>query len=199
MVGLPLTNSALLPCLPVDMAALAAHALEEEIWLTPKPGLVDSENSGSHQDMDLPLFLASIAAIRPWLSQFVILGQQHAFHPASSQLVSLRPAGIACEQAMFTATAGVNTHKGGIFALGLLCSASGRLQGRGDRLTQSALCQEVSAICQGLVARELRSSQRRATVGEKLFAQYGLTGARGEAESGFATVRRHVLPHWFDE
>ena len=39
---------------------------------------------------------------------------------------------LAAEQAMFAATGGVNTHKGGIFALGLLCTAAGRLLGRGN-------------------------------------------------------------------
>jgi hypothetical protein len=36
--------------------------------------------------------------------------------------------GMACEQAMYAATDGVNTHKGGIFP-GLICFAAGRLRG----------------------------------------------------------------------
>jgi triphosphoribosyl-dephospho-CoA synthase len=42
----------------------------------------------------------------------------------------------------------------------------------------------------GLVARELAGRSAAATAGERQFQQLGLTGARGEAESGFATVRR---------
>jgi triphosphoribosyl-dephospho-CoA synthetase len=45
------------------------------------------------------------------------------------------------------------------------------------------------------VARELAGRSAAATAGERQFQQLGLTGARGEAESGFATVRR-VLPQW---
>jgi triphosphoribosyl-dephospho-CoA synthase len=107
--------------------------------------------------------------------------------------------GIACEQAMFAATDGVNTHKGGIFSLGLLSFAAGRLRGLGWQLSADALCNEVSAICRGLVARELAGRAQAITAGEKQFRDYGLTGARGEAEQGFITVRRAVLPFWQQE
>lgn len=35
------------------------------------------------------------------------------------------------------------------------------------------------------------------TAGEKQYRQYRLTGARGEAEQGFSTLRRDVLPYWY--
>jgi triphosphoribosyl-dephospho-CoA synthase len=57
--------------------------------------------------------------------------------------------GMACEQAMYAATNGVNTHKGGIFALGLLCFAAGRVK----NVSAESLCCEVSNICRGLVSR----------------------------------------------
>jgi triphosphoribosyl-dephospho-CoA synthase len=53
----------------------------------------------------------------------------------------------------------------------------------------------VSNICRGLVSRELAARSGQATAGERQFQQYGLTGARGEAESGFATVRK-ALAQW---
>ncbi|MEE3662882.1 triphosphoribosyl-dephospho-CoA synthase CitG [Brenneria sp. g21c3] len=195
MAGLALTDA----LAQTDFAALAEAALREEVWLTPKPGLVDSVNNGAHDDMDLPLFLRSIEAITPWLRQFVLLGRRDAAYPASAMLMRIRPAGLACEQAMFTATAGVNTHKGGIFSFGLLCVAAGRLAGRQRPLTAGALCAEVAAMCHGLVERELQRCRRASTAGERLFQAHGLTGARGEAQSGFLTLRRHVLPHWFKQ
>ncbi|MBJ3815861.1 triphosphoribosyl-dephospho-CoA synthase CitG [Shimwellia pseudoproteus] len=191
MTGLPATNPG-----EVDVVALAEQALCQELMLTPKPGLVDSANSGAHRDMNYITFTRSIAAIVPWLRVFEQCGHRYAHLPAKAMLAQLRPAGIACEQAMFTATGGVNTHKGGIFALGLLCCAAGRLQARGQALTAGALCRQVSAICQGMVARELAGSKPGATAGQRQYQQLGLTGARGEAESGFATVRRYVLPGW---
>lgn len=194
MAGLLATNP-----IAVDVPALTVQALYLELGLTPKPGLVDRANNGSHDDMDHALFLSSIAAIAPWFTIFAQTGAKHAHKPTAVQLSLLRPAGLACEQAMFTATNGVNTHKGGIFSLGLLCFAAGRLQAQHQILRADTLCQEVSAICQGLVERELASRPRAATAGEKQFRDYGLTGARGEAEQGFITVRKEVLPYWHQE
>ncbi|MGK3632081.1 triphosphoribosyl-dephospho-CoA synthase CitG [Enterobacter cloacae] len=176
---------------PHDVPALAAEALWQELALTPKPGLVDRLNNGSHRDMDHALFVRSIMAITPWFSRFAELGNTHADKPAGEQLRLLRPMGMACEQAMYAATNGVNTHKGGIFALGLLCFAAGRVK----NISAESLCCEVSNICHGLVSRELAERSGQATAGERQFRQYGLTGARGEAESGFATVRK-ALAQW---
>ncbi|WP_437615272.1 triphosphoribosyl-dephospho-CoA synthase CitG [Erwinia sp. V71] len=196
MHGLPAINPLTLVSAQ-QIAVLSHEALTREIWLSPKPGLVDALNSGAHRDMDLALFLASIEAVSPWFSHFVSVGQQSAALPAHEALAQARLPGLACEQAMFSATGGVNTHKGGIFSLGLLCFAAGRLQA--ETLTQSRLCAEVAALCHDLVARELKHSARQATIGERLYHRFGLTGARGEAQSGFATVRRHVLPYWHQE
>ncbi|WP_253382042.1 triphosphoribosyl-dephospho-CoA synthase CitG [unidentified bacterial endosymbiont] len=186
MTGLLATKSR-----PVDVPGLAAEALWQELELTPKPGLVDKLNSGSHSDMDHALFALSIKAITPWFARFAELGEAQGQQPAAEQLRIIRPMGIACEQAMYAATGGVNTHKGVIFALGLLCFAAGRMK----ESCAESLCCEVSNICRGLVARELADRRGLSTAGERQFQQYGLTGARGEAESGFATVRQ-ALAMW---
>ncbi|MGS3447760.1 triphosphoribosyl-dephospho-CoA synthase CitG [Klebsiella electrica] len=178
-------------CGAIDVPRLAEEALWQELELTPKPGLVDRLNNGAHHDMDHALFVRSITAITPWLSRFTELGSDYADQPPGEQLRLLRPMGMACEQAMYAATGGVNTHKGGIFSLGLLCFAAGRVR----EVTASSLCSEVGMLCQGLVVRELAGRGAAATAGERQFQQLGLTGARGEAESGFATVRG-VLPQW---
>lgn len=175
----------------LNVPQLSEEALWLELELTPKPGLVDKHNNGSHRDMDHALFTRSIKAIAPWFSRFAELGAEHAGKPASEQLRLIRPMGMACEQAMYAATDGVNTHKGGIFALGLLCFAAGRV----NDVNAHALCCEVNNICRGLVDRELVGRTGRATAGERQYQDYGLTGARGEAQSGFATVR-NVLVHW---
>ncbi len=196
MHGLPAINPLALVTAQ-QIAVWSQEALTREVWLSPKPGLVDARNSGAHRDMDLALFMRSIRAIAPWFSHFVTVGEQSAALPAADALAQARLPGLACEQAMFSATGGVNTHRGGIFALGLLCFAAGRLSDA--VLTQQTLCNEVAALCHGMVARELKHSSREATIGERLYHRFGLTGARGEAQSGFATVRRHVLPYWHQE
>jgi len=177
--------------------AIAEHAdraLLTEVMLTPKPGLVDRRNCGAHRDMGLHTFLASARAIAPWWPRFVEIGYASAHVPARGSLQSARSAGVRCEQAMLRATGGANTHKGAIFSLGLLCVAAGRLLANGILLDQERMCSEVASICVGLVDRDLNRPGDAQTAGERAFRRYGLTGARGEAASGFATVRTTVLP-----
>lgn len=176
------------------IASYAHQALLTELTLTPKPGLVDQRNSGAHDDMDLQIFLVSARAIAPWWLRFVEIGYACAHVPEKTFLSLARPAGVLCEQAMLEATGGVNTHKGAIFSLGLLCCASGRLLAKGIGLSREHLCSEVARICLGLVDRELSSKEETNTAGERSFRRYGITGARGEAASGFALVRSVALP-----
>ncbi|MEX0560019.1 triphosphoribosyl-dephospho-CoA synthase CitG [Raoultella terrigena] len=177
-----------------SVAELAAEAMYREITLTPKPGLVDRDNSGAHQDMNFTVFMASIAAVAPWFSLFFNVGKETASLGGMQTLRAIRPTGLACEQAMFAATGGVNTHKGGIFSLGLLCAAAGRLSQRDEALTQRSLCNETRLICTGIVELELKKSGVAKTKGEQLFQTFGFTGARGEAASGFMTARTAGLP-----
>ncbi|WP_337261682.1 MULTISPECIES: triphosphoribosyl-dephospho-CoA synthase CitG [unclassified Serratia (in: enterobacteria)] len=172
----------------------AYRALLMEVNLTPKPGLVDRHNNGAHRDMNLGHFYRSARAIGVWLPRFIQQGIADAGLPARQQLARLRPLGMACEQQMFRATGGVNTHKGSVFSLGLLCAAFGRLHQQQRQITPESLCGEVAAICCGLVARELQQHNRQQTAGQRLFSELGLLGARGEAESGFQTVAQGALP-----
>jgi triphosphoribosyl-dephospho-CoA synthase len=179
--------------LAAKVTHVAYRALLHEVLLTPKPGLVDRRNTGAHRDMDVYSFIAGARAISPWFRRFFAHGLDGCDIPAEMFLPTIRPEGMACEQAMLRATGGVNTHKGGIFAFGLLCAAAGRLTGRGRLLTREELCAEVARMCAGILG-ELRRDVTATTAGEHIFRRHGLTGARGEAQSGFATVRRFALP-----
>lgn len=96
---------------------------------------------------------------------------------------------------MLEATGGVNTHRGAIFAFGLLSAAAGRLVSKGEPIEQHRLCDQVARFCRGMVMQELSSaSGEQLSKGEAHFLRYGLSGARGEAESGFRTVRTQALP-----
>ncbi|WP_391592289.1 triphosphoribosyl-dephospho-CoA synthase CitG [Yersinia massiliensis] len=173
---------------------LAYRAMLTEVNLTPKPGLVDRNNCGAHQDMALIDFYYSADAIAPWLPRFIEQGINHHHLCGQAALNNLRPLGLACENSMFRATGGVNTHKGSVFSLGLICCALGRLKARAEQIDAEAVCQEVAHLCSGLTQRELYQTNPQQTAGQRLFYQHGLTGARGEAESGFATVLTHALP-----
>jgi triphosphoribosyl-dephospho-CoA synthase len=176
------------------MARLANAAVVREMRLTPKPGLVDRTNSGAHRDMDLATFRASAAAISPWFSVLFHHGVTQSQLAPTHFLANIRADGMACERAMLRATQGVNTHKGSVFAFGLLCAAGGRLAGRGEVVSSESVCAEVAQLCCGLVSRELCAASSKLTAGERLYAQHGLTGARGEAQSGFATARTYGVP-----
>ncbi|MBN3868403.1 triphosphoribosyl-dephospho-CoA synthase CitG [Gluconobacter kondonii] len=181
------------------ISQIARSALLKEINLSPKPGLVDRFDNGAHSDMDHALFLESIDAISPFFSLFYESGC--ASTSSKEALNDLRKVGVKCENAMFSATNGVNTHKGGIFALGLLCGASGRLISNNHECTIENVCIEVSRICDGLLHNDLRSGNERCappTAGQLIYRQYGFGGARAEAESGFLTVQRYALPAYRD-
>ena len=182
---------------------LALTATLGEAAAAPKPGLVDPRSRGAHRDMDYFSFLASAAALAPWFSEFARLGARHRGEP-SGLLPVLREAGKAAERDMFAATGGVNTHKGLIFSMGLLCAGAGRLAASGVLPPCPQACAEpgliaslAAEIVSGITLRELGGTDtagRGGTVGEKLYAREGVRGIRGEAEDGFPSVLLHALP-----
>ena len=176
-----------------DAARLATQALLYEVATTPKPGLVDRENSGSHRDMDFFTFQASAAALFPYFSQCVKIGRETV--DAQETFRRLRLPGKLAEGEMRRATGGVNTHKGAIFSMGILCGALGRLERESWRNPETVLA-ECAAMTKGLVSKDYvnLTPETVKTAGQKLYLQYGITGVRGQAEGGFPTVCNVGLP-----
>ena len=173
---------------PAEIARKAREALEREVLLTPKPGLVDAANCGAHKDMDKNAFLRSAAALEPWFLSMAERGKARFEAAPADLLPELRPIGLRAEQDMYAATGGVNTHKGALFSLGLLCAAAGHLTANGQPLTEESLCTFCARMTAGITARELSGDD---THGLAVHAAYG---AKGEAESGFVSVRELALP-----
>ena len=100
----------------------------------------------------------------------------------------LRAIGIEAERAMLTATGGVNTHRGAIFGLGLLCAANGfRHAYCIDRPLGTLIAERWGeAILSGPVA--LRSH------GAEAARRHGVGGARMEAAHGLPSVYTIALP-----
>lgn len=113
------------------IASEAVSALLFEAAAAPKPGLVTPFSKGAHRDMDYFLFLRSGAALAPYFASFVRIGAALAGKVPEDTLSPLRAEGLRAEKAMSDATGGVNTHKGLIFSLGILCAAAGRIAVRG--------------------------------------------------------------------
>lgn len=175
---------------------LCRMAMLWEVYTTPKPGLVDRNNTGSHQDMDVELFEKSCRALEGYFVDCVETGEeQHSLSP-DSLLKHLRPLGQEAEQVMFEATGGVNTHKGMIFSLGILCGALGQLLGDHRKPDAEWVCRRAGDAAMPALQRDLAGLEGRdkLTAGEKQYLAYGIPGIRGEAASGFLSVQRYALP-----
>ena len=79
------------------IAGQAARALLYEVCATPKPGLVDRANNGSHKDMDVFTFVDSTAALLPYFRQAVSIGQDTAECSPGETFLRLRRAGLEAE------------------------------------------------------------------------------------------------------
>ena len=110
-------------------------------------------------------------------------------------LDTLRRAGKLAEARMSRVTSGVNTHKGLIFSLGIMCAAYGWLIRTKTVFTPDDLFNFIKDIA-APVMRDFKdiNEENAKTNGERLYAQCGVTGIRGEAAGGFANVRDYGLP-----
>jgi triphosphoribosyl-dephospho-CoA synthase len=176
----------------------AVQSLLYEVSATPKPGLVDRNNSGAHRDMDFFTFMASSASLPFYFFQCASAGMEHPGGDPTGLFRSLRNVGIRAEEVMFNATGGVNTHKGLIFSLGVICAAASSVitEQKTIQPGSDGICLKAAVMTKGLCHSELEtmSKQSGLTPGERIFREYGFTGIRGEAEGGFETVRKHSLP-----
>ncbi|MBW3085017.1 2-(5''-triphosphoribosyl)-3'-dephosphocoenzyme-A synthase [Austwickia sp. TVS 96-490-7B] len=186
-------------------ASSAYQALVTEVWHTPKPGLVDRMSCGAHPDMDVSLFEVSAASVVSGFTACEQVGRSVGRRGKSpvTMMPQLRRVGIAAEARMYDATGGVNTHKGAIYALGLLTAAAGwvasaspavvaAVTGISDHDPVSVVCAVVSVMVRGesssppLTELDTHGARARAT--------YGMGGAPAEAARGFDSVRRGSLP-----
>jgi len=175
--------------------ALAFHAalgraaivsLYDELALEPKPGLVSFADAGSHDDMNAGTFLRSLFALRHY---FVRVAAQGAHGAAFAPLEAL---GIEAEARMLRATGGVNTHRGAIFTLGLLCAAAGAAHAVGLACSAPHLRGTLRARWgDALAARARRTSDSH---GARAARAHGIRSAAEEAAQGMPTLFEHVLP-----
>jgi triphosphoribosyl-dephospho-CoA synthase len=165
---------AAVPALAADaIGALAASCLRLEVETWPKPGLVSHIDNGSHVDMDAAMLRRSASVLQPFFTALATAGG------AGACMDELRAIGVKAEAAMLAASGGVNTHRGAIFGLGLLCAAAAQTRD-GGTLGLFVRRRYGRAIAAGPVA--LTSHGARAG------RAYGAPGARGEAAAGFPSV-----------
>ena len=183
----------------------------EELALTPKPGLVDCVDSGSHPDLTFESMSRSIdllsvyyAELRPLLvdgcpadsswSLAVAAGaggqdsagaRRRAGATRLLDLPSCIAAGIRAEQRM-TAHVGSNAHRGYIFLSGLLLLAAAPVPGG-----VSEYRARIAALAAGILAA---NRDAPASHGGELRRVHGMAGIHGEALAGLPAVFDHGGP-----
>ncbi len=146
---------------------------------------MDSRGNGAHQDLNLALMERSARSLQP---TFHALAEQSWRRPADIALrETVGRLGREGEAQMKLATGGVNTHRGAIWALGLLVSAVAMLGGEGQSQAIADAAAALARLPDGFAPKSfskgLRASRR-----------WQVPGAREEAQCRFPHITRLALP-----
>lgn len=190
-------NKIIVDKLCIELAETAQRAILYEAVLTPKPGLVDAVDQGSHKDMNVFTFIDSSVSMYHSFYNYAYAGL--TWEQDEKLLFShIREVGKVAETKMFKATKNINTHKGINFSLGLLVAATGYYLQKShiqdlssfSSLDSSNIANIVKSMTKGLVKSDYKNIHEKEilTNGEKLYLKTGFAGIRGEAEAGFPSV-----------
>lgn len=176
--------------MPHRIARCAVRALYAEVALEPKPGLVSFRDNGSHSDMQAATFVKSLFALRHYFGHMARAGAQ------AQPFAALQTLGLQAEQRMLRATGGINTHRGAVFALGLLCAAAGLLAAQGQALTPAAVRAALLAQWGAALRQRAQAARVAAPVsqGQRAAQRFQLRSAHEEAAAGFPTLFGVALP-----
>lgn len=180
----------------------AVRALHDELALAPKPGLVTPHDPGSHDDMDAQTFWRSLRALRHYFPRIAAAGV------ARAPFEVLQTLGLDAEARMRQATGGINTHRGAVFGLGLLCAAAGAwsadaaeafASGAPDASTAHPPRPSAPALRASLRAHwgpalAARARERSSLPGGIAAQRHGLRGAAAEAAAGFPVLFECAFP-----
>lgn len=173
------------------LAGLVVASLIDEATLTPKPGLVDMRSRGAHHDLSWSLMCDSAWALRPEFYAMALAGLR------ISERVQLRESigqsGRAAEARMLQVTGGVNTHRGAIWALGLLVTAAAQAlaANRVEAVTAKVIARRAGVLAQ---TPDQYAPLYSGNKGEAACAMYDVGGARAQAQAGFPQVLANALP-----
>lgn len=172
------------------LASALVDAARAELALTPKPGLVDARDNGSHPDLSYDLMSRSIDLLPQYFAELLDIAGRT---PASGweeddglDLDACIEAGRRAEERMLAAV-GSNTHRGYIFLGGLVLLGAARSACDAATL-QAALARLAARILRG------RTPDTGASHGDAVRQRLGLAGIHGEARRGLPSVFQHGLP-----
>jgi triphosphoribosyl-dephospho-CoA synthase len=169
------------------LADLAVHALIDEADLSPKPGLVDLRSNGAHTDLNIGLMHRSAYALK---DTFRAMAEAAETSRALNQPLreTLGQLGREGEATMLAVTGGVNTHRGAIWALGLLTAAAAFDP---TDLSPHHVAQRAATLAN---LPDRFAPVHRESHGLKACALYGVPGAREQAQAGFPALLNQGLP-----
>ncbi len=157
-----------------------ARAAQRELDLTPKPGLVDRHDNGSHPDLDYDKMRASVALLPEYYGD--LLERLAAGEPLGSCI----EAGKLAESRM-QAKIRSNAHRGYIFLSGLALVGAHRAKANVNELPEAIAA----------AAREFFASvPREASHGMNACGRFRVGGIRGETEAGLPSVFAAALPRY---
>ncbi len=166
--------------LPESLAINLRMGVLRELDLTPKPGLVDREDSGSHADLSYASMCASAELLPLYFADIL------RCHQKQRPLRDFVQAGIDAENRMMREIQS-NAHKGFIFLSGLVLMAACRCGGQFHLLRR-----EISEIAKGFFAHFGSPD----SYGAGIRSRHGLGGIRAEAEQGLPAVFEHGWPKY---
>jgi len=161
------------------LATALANGLRAELYLTPKPGLVDLIDKGAHPDLNLYLMCCSIRLVDDYLQKLAKALHEDA---GPAELIAI---GRHAEQTMVNQL-GSNTHRGGIFLCGLLLVAAHRT----DPDDPEALHQSVKQVAAAFFA----DREEHISNGEMVRRRFPAAGIVAEALAGLPALFGTILP-----
>ncbi|EBS6878899.1 triphosphoribosyl-dephospho-CoA synthase [Salmonella enterica] len=167
------------------LARTATQCLIDEARLSPKPGLVDSRGNGAHHDLTLALMERSAHSLTPTFQALALQSWQRPADIALRQTIGRL--GREGEKQMMAATDGVNTHRGAIWALGMLVSAVAMHGGVGS-------AQQVANTAAELATLPDDAEPKVFSKGLRATRRYRVPGAREEAQQAFPHIMQRALP-----
>ncbi|MBD1401042.1 triphosphoribosyl-dephospho-CoA synthase [Pelovirga terrestris] len=161
------------------LATALANGLRAELYLTPKPGLVDLRDNGAHPDLNLLLMCRSIRLVDGYLQELAGALLRNA---GPDELIAI---GRQAEHTMIKQL-GSNTHRGGIFLCGLILVAADQANPDDPQALQQSVIQIAAAF---FAKREEQSSN-----GEQVRRQHPAAGIVTEALAGLPNLFDTILP-----
>ena len=169
------------------IAQQAVKALMYEVSVTPKPGLVDRADNGSHKDMDFYTFINSSTSLYEYFKNCALKAIEMSDKTPQQLFAALRYLGLEAESKMYQHTFGINTHKGAIFSFGIAVASAAYLAENGKPVTSENVLDFCAQMAQYSLADFEKADHQ--SFGKQIFAQNKITGIRGQAAAGYPSVK----------